>query len=228
LTPIASKLAPTEAKFQIDENLEMKKYFAALTATALIGLAPHTLAASSTDLSVTGSIIPSACLPTLSEGGVVEYGKISSKDLNQTTGTYLEKRTVILSVKCDAPQRFALKGVDNRLGSSNLASAFGLGKINGSQNLGHFMVSMFNAVADGVSVLPIKSKDGQTGWEGHVFWMPGDYASVADRSDTSQPILVQDVAMELDIAPFILRADGLDLTNEVQIDGSATLEMNYL
>ncbi|MCU1760541.1 DUF1120 domain-containing protein [Pseudomonas sp. 14P_8.1_Bac3] len=206
----------------------MKKYLATLSATALIGLAPYALAASSTDLSVTGKIIPSACTPTLSNGGVVEYGKISSKDLNQTTGTYLEKRTVMLTVNCDGLTRFALEGIDNRVGSSTLAVAFGLGKIDGTQNLGHFMVSMMSAVADGVSVLPVKSKDGQTGWEGHVFWMPGDFASVADRSDPSQPILVQDVTMELDIAPFIARADGLDLTNEVQIDGSATLEMNYL
>ena len=60
----------------------IKKYFAALSATALIGVAPYALAASSTDLTVTGIITPNACTPTLSGGGIVDHGKFSAKDLN--------------------------------------------------------------------------------------------------------------------------------------------------
>ncbi|BCX70353.1 DUF1120 domain-containing protein [Pseudomonas izuensis] len=206
----------------------MKKYLATVSVTALISVAPFAMAASSTDLTVTGTITPSACLPTLSGNGVVDYGKISAKDLNQDTNTKLEDRTVTLSVKCDATTKFALKGIDNRIGSSDLKSMFGLGKINGTQNIGRFLVSMMSAVADGVAAQPIKSKDGQTGWHGHLFWMPGDYASVAARDDFSQPISVQDLTLELALQTYIYRADGLDLTNEVKIDGSATLEMKYL
>ncbi|WP_330220783.1 DUF1120 domain-containing protein [Pseudomonas frederiksbergensis] len=65
----------------------MKKCFAALSTTALISLAPYALAASSTDLTVTGTITPSACTPSLSGNGVVDYGKISARDLNQDTST---------------------------------------------------------------------------------------------------------------------------------------------
>lgn len=205
----------------------MKKYLAALSITTLIGM-PYAQAASSTDLTVTGTITPSACLPSLTGNGVVDFGKISAKDLNQTSNTRLEERTVSLSVKCDAATTFALKGIDNRLGSSDTNSMFGLGKINGTQNIGRYMLSMMSAIADGVAVQPIKSKDGQTGWHGHLFWMPGDYASVGAMTDATQPINVQDLTMELVLDTYINRADGLDLTNEVTIDGSATLEMNYL
>ncbi|MGJ7513319.1 DUF1120 domain-containing protein [Pseudomonas baetica] len=206
----------------------MKYLFAALSTTALLSLAPFALAASSTDLTVTGTITPSACLPSLSGNGVVDYGKISAKDLNQDSNTRLEDRTVTLSVACDGTTTFALKGIDNRIGSSDLNSMFGLGKINGTQNIGRYLLVMMSAVADGDAVQPIKSKDGQTGWHGHLFWMPGDYASVAAMDDFSQPISVQDLSMELLLQTSIYRADGVDLSNEVKIDGSATLEMNYL
>lgn len=206
----------------------MKNYLAAISATALISLAPHALAASTTNLTVKGTILPRACTPSLTGNGMVDYGKILAKDLNQDAPTPLKDRTLNLSVTCDAATRFALQGIDNRADSSTLNSMFGLGKINGTQNIGRYLLVMMSAVADGVDVLPIKSKDGETGWHGHLFWMPGDFASVADRTDTSQPISVQDLTLELLVDTSIARADRLDLTNEVTIDGSATLEMKYL
>lgn len=206
----------------------MKKYLAALSAFAVAGIAPLALAVSSTDLTVTGTITPNACSPSLSGSGNVDYGKISAKDLNPTTSTSLEPRTVNLSVNCDAATRFALQGIDNRAGSSDLDTAFGLGKINDSQNIGRYLLGMSSAVADGLSVQAIKSEDGQTGWVGHLFWTPGYYVSVADKADVSQPILVKDLDMELVIGASISPANNLDLSNEVSIDGAATLEMKYL
>lgn len=206
----------------------MKKYLAALSTLALIGMTPHAVAASSTDLTVTGSITPSACTPSLTENGNIDYGKISARDLNPTTSTNLEPRTIFLNVNCEAATRFALQGHDNRLGSSNQATSFGLGKINGDQNLGRFVLAMASAVADGVGVQAIKSQDGQTGWVGHLFWNPGYYVSVADRADLTTPIPVKDMEMELLISASISPANDLDLTHEVNLDGSATLEMKYL
>ncbi|WP_256590845.1 MULTISPECIES: DUF1120 domain-containing protein [unclassified Pseudomonas] len=67
----------------------MKKYLAALSATALIGVAPFAMAASSVDLTVTGTITPAACMPSISNGGAIDLGKISAKDLNPTTYTLI-------------------------------------------------------------------------------------------------------------------------------------------
>jgi len=206
----------------------MKKYFTALSATALISAAPFALAASSTDMTVTGTITPSACLPTLSGNGIVDYGKISSKDLNQNTSTPLESRLLSLSVSCDGAMPFALRGIDNRANSTTFNNTFGLGKINGTQDIGRYMLGLGNAIADGVPVQPISSADGQNDWARELFWKPGNYVSVAANDDFSQPIRVQDFSVELLVGPFINRADGLDLTSEVSIDGLATLEMNYL
>ena len=206
----------------------MKKILVALSATALMSIAPFALAASTTDLIVTGSITPNACIPSLSGNGLVDYGKILAKDLNQDTSTPLEPRTVNLTVKCDAATRIALQGIDNRSGSSDLNSAFGLGKANGAQNIGSYLLGMGNAIADGVNVQTIQSEDGVTGWSGKIFWTPGHFTSVSDPADTSQPIHFQDLALDLVVGAFIVAANQLDLTNQITIDGSAALEMKYL
>ena len=54
------------------------------------------------------------------------------------------------------------------------------------------------------------------------------YMSVAAMDDDTQPVPVQDLSVDLEVQTIINRADGLDLSNEVNIDGSATLEVKYL
>ena len=208
----------------------MKKIPHALTMAIIVLTSPLTFAASSTDLTVTGLITPNACTPSLSSDGIVDYGKISAKDLKQNTSTHLEEKTLTLGVKCDGPTPFALFAKDNRAGSASSSSSlfFGLGKINETQNLGNYLLTMVNAVADGEAVQTIKSVDGKNDWRPQIFMWPGQYMSVAAIGNPGLPIPIQDLTLELGIATSIARADGLDLTNEVLIDGSATLEMNYL
>jgi type 1 fimbria pilin len=55
----------------------------------LLASAGNAIAASSVDLTVKGSITPSACTPLLSSGGVADFGKISVKDLRPDNPTYL-------------------------------------------------------------------------------------------------------------------------------------------
>ncbi|WP_347904291.1 DUF1120 domain-containing protein [Pseudomonas purpurea] len=206
----------------------MKKYFAALTTTALISAAPFALAASSTDLTVKGIITPEACTPNLSNGGIVDNGKISSKDLKQTNPTLIGKHTLTLTVKCDAAIPFALHSIDNRNGSAAYSSRYGLGLINGTQKLGGYSLILSNLIADGAPAQPIASYDGETNWFGENNWDPDLYMSVGAVGGDSQPIAVQDLTLDLLVETLIARADGLDLTNEVNIDGSATLELKYL
>ena len=208
----------------------MKKIPHAMTMAIIVLTSPLTFAASSTDLTVTGLITPNACTPNLSSGGIVDYGKIPVQDLKQDTSTRLEEKTLLLDVKCDGPTPFALFAKDNRAGSAAFPSSlnFGLGKINESQHLGGYVLTMTNAVADGAAVQTIKSVDGKNDWKAQLFMWPEQYMSVAAIGNPGLPIPIQDLILELKIATSIARADGLDLTNEVLIDGSATLEMNYL
>ena len=206
----------------------MKTRLTTLAASVLLLHSATTFAASSVDLTVKGLIVPSACTPTLSGGGVIDHGKISAKDLNPDNPTVIGNHTLVLAVNCDATIQFALHSIDNRA-SSSIGSNYGLGFINDTQKLGGYSLTLANPLAeDGVVVQPIASSDQGNTWFKEKFWDPGLYMSVASMDDDSQPLAVKDLVVDLQVQTFILATAGMDLSNEVTLDGSATLEVKYL
>lgn len=205
----------------------MKKFFGPLS-TCLFLASPAAFAASTVDLTVKGLIVPSACTPSLSSGGVIDHGKISAKDLRPDNPTLIGTHTMTMAVICDAPIQFALHSVDNRAGSSISSSDYGLGLINGNQKLGWYQLTLSNPIADGVPAQPIASADGGNTWYREKFWEAGMYMSVAAMDDDTQPLPAKEVVMDVQVQTIIARTDSLDLSNEVTIDGSATLEVKYL
>ncbi|WP_342353302.1 DUF1120 domain-containing protein [Pseudomonas frederiksbergensis] len=205
----------------------MKKYFAALSATALIGVAPYALAVSSTDLTVTGTITPNACTPTLSDGGVVDHKTISSKDLNQDKVTDLPDKTLQLLVNCESAIAFRLNPIDNRMGSGTGGNLFGLGFINGNQKLGSVDVRIMSPLADGVAVQPLESQNNGDTWYKSSYLAPNALTAFASTGGPNTPIAIKDLVTDLRIYTQIARADSLDLSNDVALDGSITLEVLY-
>lgn len=204
----------------------MKKYFAALTTTALISAAPFALAASSTDLTVTGLITPVACTPTFTGGGDIDLGKISSSDLKQTSNTLVGTHPIQLVVSCNASTKFALNPIDNQDGTSP-GDWFGLGLTPADEQLGFFFPKVLQ-VKDGATPLDaIKSNDGGLTWVKATDAQAGYLLSVA-TTGTTAPIDAKDVTFDFEVDTYIARADGLTLTDEVTIDGSATFEVKYL
>lgn len=199
-----------------------------LAASVLLLHSATTFAASTVDLTVKGLIVPSACTPSLSAGGVIDHGKISAKDLNPDTPTVIGNHTLVLAVNCDAAIQFALHSIDNRA-SSSVSSTYGLGFVNETQKLGGYNLTLANPLAeDGVVVQPIASSDQGNTWFKEKFWDPGLYMSVAATDDDSQPLAVKDLVVDLQVQTFIMGTAGMDLSNEVTLDGSATLEVKYL
>ncbi|WP_392891119.1 DUF1120 domain-containing protein [Pseudomonas migulae] len=211
----------------------MNKRLSLLTAALLLTGASSVFAASSTELTVTGFITPAACTPALTNGGNVHYGKISAKDLNLDQPTNLDPETIQLSVNCSASTEFAIHTIDNRpnTASGGGSGAFGLGLINGNQKLGTYYLDFVNPVAS-VPVTTIMSPDEGDSWveytEGYLkprnWWLAFGTQNSGDWS----PEPLQDVAVEVKIHTLIARADSLTLTDEVELDGSATLEIQYL
>lgn len=209
----------------------MNKHLIAVASALLItGTAPA-FAASTVDLTVKGIITPNACTPSLSSGGVIDHGKMSAKDLNATQITLLPKVTLQMTVTCDAPVIFALKATDNRIGSGS-GSGFGLGFINGTQKLGSYSLPLGATgsppQADGETVQAIGSFDNGVTWERWNSFETGTYLSVATLADASTPRATQQLVTPVAYSGYINRTDGLDLSNEVNIDGSATIEVLYL
>jgi type 1 fimbria pilin len=91
-------------------------------------------AASGIDLNVTGLVTPSACEPSLSNGGLYDLGKIAARELTLDAPTVLPPHSLQLTINCEASTLLALEPRDNRLGSSyagDQSFKFGLGLING-------------------------------------------------------------------------------------------------
>lgn len=165
----------------------------------------------------------------MSNGGIVELGKISAKDLNADTPTSLPGLYPQLSVTCEGATLMALEARDNRKGSDYFGTAdyFGLGLINGSEKLGALMLHLSNPVADGVVTRIIDSENGGKTWSnGRYFWRT-NLLSVADASVTA-PLPVQQFSATLVIWVFIAPTNSLDLTDDVPIDGSVTFTVVYL
>ncbi|CRM00148.1 MULTISPECIES: DUF1120 domain-containing protein [Pseudomonas] len=206
----------------------MKALLTTLTTSLLLLGSASTYAASTVDLTVKGLIVPSACTPNMSSGGIIDHGKISAKDLRPDNPTHIGTHVMTLVVVCDAPIQFALHSIDNRAGSSISSSDYGLGLINGTQKLGWYKLMLRNAVADGAQMQPIASSDGGNTWYSEKFWDAGLYMALATLDDATQPASIKELVTELVVDTSIARTDGLDLSNEVTLDGSATLEVKYL
>lgn len=206
----------------------IKKYFVALSATTLISVAPYALAASSTDLTVTGTITPQACTPGLSNGGVIDYGEIPASGLNPTERTLLGSHPMQLTVQCAAPVQFALTPIDNKAGTASNPTWFGLGRTDAGEKLGFVVSTVSSTQADGQAAQSIMSIDNGTTWFRSSHIRPTTLVSVASTADHSTPIAVGDLAMGLNISTYIAPADSLTLTDAVNIDGSVTFEMKYL
>ncbi|MBD8090247.1 DUF1120 domain-containing protein [Pseudomonas fluorescens] len=212
----------------------MKAPVSLLSSALLLAMLSPAFAASSVDLSVKGLITPSACTPTLSQGGVADYGKLAARDLQENQPTPLPSTTLQLNVSCEAATLFAFNGVDNRPGSSTSidGSAYGLGFINDTQRLGSFMIILTNYLADSLPVTKLVSRNNGASWMENsedAIWLPGWLAAFGNNSSgTWAPIAITTLNSDLRIHPYIAPSSDLTLTQEQLIDGSATLELRYL
>ncbi|MGY2412020.1 DUF1120 domain-containing protein [Pseudomonas pergaminensis] len=208
----------------------MKAFFPGCTAALLLAVAPIVQAASSTDLTVKGIITPSACSPSMSNGGSLDFGKISSSDLRNDWPTYLPRQTLQMTVTCEAATMMALEAKDNREGTEYGGDdfyKFGLGLINGTEKLGYLNISSMNRIADGVAV------DGIVSWDGGLTW--GREAEMVDNglyslapTGTLTPVPVTVFTTDLSVLAAIAPAQNLTLDNEVSMDGSVTIAVRYL
>lgn len=209
----------------------IKDSLAALAGALLIAHATAALAASATDLSVKGAITPSACTPSLSNNGFVDYGKISMHDLNPTGATELPKTLFKLAVNCEAPSLFGLASEDNRDSVEGPNASFVLGRISATNWIGTYFLSMDNILTDDPAAYPIYSMDNGSTWlfnpDKHV---PANtmIAFGNQSSGIRAPVPLAGVSMDLVVEPFIFPKNQIPVDETIPLDGSATFELRYL
>ncbi|MDU9402460.1 DUF1120 domain-containing protein [Pseudomonas sp. zfem004] len=217
---------------------KMKNLVPLLTLCASLVASAPALAASSTDVSVTGMITPAACTPSLSGAGSFDFGKISAQDLNQDRNTSFESPMQRLTVACSSPTRFAVDAIDNRAGTAHSVSAsmFGLG-LNGTEKIGGYWMGVQGdgINADGnTNVTRLSSSNGGA-WApvaGAISYLTHRNAAAsllgfATQGD-SEPSAISTLSADLQVFMEITKARDLTLTNDIAIDGSSSIEVTYL
>lgn len=209
----------------------MNKHLSLLPAALLLTGASSVFAASSTDLTVTGTITPTACIPSLINGGIVDYGKISKSELDPNNHSELETKKIPLTVTCDSAAQFAIKTIDNRPNTADWPNRFGLGLINGTEKLGNYALGFLDPVGD-MTVTGVASNDqGQT-WSrlsGIGTALPTSWIAFGNQAaGVWTPEFLQNLTVDVVLYTYIVGTKHLTLTDEVNLDGSATLQIEYL
>ncbi|AOI67590.1 fimbrial assembly protein [Burkholderia territorii] len=123
----------------------------AVTAGALGAAAAHA-AGPTAELKVQGKLSVPACTVESPEGGVYDFGKLSSTLIKPgATTTPLSPLSKSWKVNCDASTYLTFSVVDNRAGSTSTpgTSNFGLGNVNGTGKIGYYTVKLTNPTVDG-------------------------------------------------------------------------------
>ena len=196
----------------------------------LLSVGSSLLAASSTELNVTGLITPSACSPTLSADGIVDHGKVPARSLNQYEYSALPAQALDLTVSCNEPVLFVLVGMDNRADSS-LGPGFyyGLGtNIHApTERLGTVSLAFREVMGDGERVLVLASSNQGLTWFPESNAYPNNYMGFA-HPGTLVPEPHRLLTATLQVNTSINAAAYLTLKQEVPLDGSIVLDLRYL
>lgn len=103
----------------------------------LFALSNSVLAADPLDIKIKGTIMPTGCTPTLSNGGVIDYGDIPFASLSETKYTKLSVKDISLTVNCGAATKFAIEAKNGRPGTTAGTGEFGENSVGAAPILMH-------------------------------------------------------------------------------------------
>lgn len=181
---------------------------------------------------------PAACKPTLSNSGKVDFGSLSKNDLNADRSTHLPPRSLILSVSCDAPASFALVMHDNRAGTATVNSEiyYGLGLDRRNNKIGLYSLNIDPADTSADSFARLYRTDStsagatwSTANSNPVAIARKSYLGFTDAAGShAGPVLIQHLTTTVTVEAVIAPTKSLDLSTVIDLDGSGTIEINYL
>jgi type 1 fimbria pilin len=213
--------------------MKLRTTLIALAIASSTGIAPTALAQSA-DLSISGRIFPGACVVNLGSGGIADLGDIRAEALNAETTTLLEAVNVPLTVACESEVRFAFQGVDNNSDSSSVPYRYGLGLTSADEKIGSANVLVADVTADGVPGFGTLSGDGGETWNdsnagGNFSLTLTDVLGFAKEQGTAAgPAAIKDTQGSVKVIAQIQPTNELTLTEEIQVNGSVTINLMYL
>ncbi|VEI65427.1 DUF1120 domain-containing protein [Serratia rubidaea] len=235
----------------------MNKMQQSVCALAVLAATTLPAMAESVDVRVIGTITPTACTPTLSGGGTVDYGAINPTTLNAADYTVLGEKQLDFAITCDAPAKVAIKAINGRpntaagttengISGSGAAPAgvnlFGIANVqavglglDGTSKIGGYGIRIAGGTvtADGVAVDSIQANGNTATWVsanglGSLYNNNNVRNSSWAASGTLVPIAFTNLAGKLGVEAYLNKASELDLTKPVTLDGLTTIELVYL
>jgi hypothetical protein len=231
------------------ERSAFVKNIAIRTATVALGLScigatALSGAANMVEMQVVTVITPAACTPMLSGGGVADYGTIPARSLKPGAVTPLPAKSLSFSINCDAAAKVSVRAIDNRTssvivgivaagsGDGNLNDSFnfGLGTAAGKSIGGYAIVFQpASYTGDYRQAQLLYSTDSGTTWQ------PSTTGYVAKNrsfgwgaAGSSYVSSLRTISGTVTVLPYLNKPENLSLSQEILLDGSATLELSYL
>lgn len=235
-----------------------KKSLSALCVCAAIVSTAGANAANDATLIVKGTFVPAACTPELSNSGVVDYGTMNNsvleKPLSGNSLVQLGKKSITLTVSCDAATSVGIIAQDNRASSkvelssssyiadyvpgqnmSNTNAVFGLGTVN-DVKIGAFTVMAMKdgLTADGAAVdiiqrdTDVANNVWKTANAGSLYYPDATRIVTVAQTGTTTPLMFKDLVMPLDVVSAVQNNTVLGSGTKVELDGNATLSLVYL
>jgi hypothetical protein len=191
----------------------------------------------SREITLRARFAPTACKVELSNGGLVDFGRLTKNDLNADKNTPLPPKDLTLRVDCDAPKAFALVMHDNRPGSAPVNSEiyYGLDLDHRSNKIGLYSLNVdpANASADSFARLyqtysTTQGDAWSTSSSNPIPFAQRSHLGFTDRAgSTAGPALIQNLTTTVTVEAVIAPTNSLDLSSAVHLDGSGTIEILY-
>lgn len=228
----------------------MKKIL--LATSVALALSTSAYADSTAVLKLTGTLTNAACTPSLSNGGVADYGRIMLSDLSPTDTNQLGNRDVTLSISCTSPTKVAWTIVDDRADSVQKLTITNTGWNNG-ESWGNFLYGVGKTAGDvklGAYAVVIHSSsitadDNEAQGLTSVPSIDDAWVYMSSTSEPVRPSLnmftvgpkgsgslypkaYSNAVFPLRVSLAIQGTDALAITDDTNIDGQATISLVYI
>lgn len=217
---------------------------AALATLPLAALLTAAFAADNADLTIKGTIKPSACSITLSDNALIDFGTIHATALSQTSPTRMASKLFTMTIHCNAPTKLVLNMIDGRQGTANDAAGsaihpldyvwYGVGKADG-KNVGAYTIQRNTqtlATVDGQVATTLYTTDGGNSWDQtqQVDWSePATRGHGWSSGPASAPGAFKTITQQWQLDFAVGKAADLPpLTQDIHLDGLVTFEIKYL
>ncbi|AFQ50023.1 DUF1120 domain-containing protein [Burkholderia cepacia] len=207
--------------------MSLKQWIVLSVLACTLSSAGVTLAA---DLSVNGHIrTDGACSMALGNGGVIDFGTLS-RQKHFPAPEVVVSRDVTLTLNCQRPTKVGVNVIDNRkgTGSENMPWNFGLG----NPAIGYYDIVPGRAQIDGRDGVQIwRRNNGSTNWgdKGAFYHWRGERGTTLSWDVSGpqvEPMAFKTLTTRLELQLFPKYHSAF--TDELEFDGSATLELVYL